>query len=850
MAIDAGCSSISPCSRPGRPQTPARDSEHPRSFSVAIRHDSTTRGACARHFSFTCETKSGRRSIEASRRIARPGGAVLYRPDHVRRVGPVSISDDDINEQPADDGCPARSQATPTAPTRPTATGPTAMVTPTAPTAPTATPTAPTATPTGRTAPTATRTAPTPEHRGHWQVRRVPHPDAPRSPTWSATSAEFSAGIVFRGPTTVGSRPRAFADLDALWDDLLPRGTRQPAFRVVRAGTTAAGDVTRRAGIGNHDLDDLIAPNQVVDRYRDGDTVVLQGLHHTDRRWPGWPTTSPSRSTTRFRSTPTSRRRRPGPRPALRLPRRVRRAARRVQALAHLGAAAAHDEPGQGRTRSPSRGSTSSAIRCSTSRWRQATACTCRGASRTRRRPSTRHPSTSRSGSSRSPGSASSARRSTPRSLPAGSPNRCRPGCSNPARHHRTIGVDPDFVHRWVRPAPCGTGWRARSGGDSRRRGCVPGRSRARPGAAVVHAGSAAVADDDRRPGRARARRPRARHAGRGARLPRGAARRRGTVRRRGDSRRARRRVAQVVLRRLLAEGVLVACRLATGAPTRRPTAPNRSPPRRRCAAWVLIEVRGAWGEDAVHDSALGGARPGRLEGPAQAAPRPRGVHSLRLATTAGVRLYACAPARPGAGRRRCGDATSTRWPTWSPPSTIWPSIVARGAGWEPLDEQLILVCTNGRHDQCCANRGRPVVRALRDSPWASRVWECSHIGGDRFAANVVVCPTASTSVASSPTRHRGAPLDAGRIDLAHFRGRTSFSLAEQAVEHFVRPSSASTGSTRIVDGRVATAPSGPRRRSGAARPHRPPHGVRGRTTHLRRTAGPARPRFRLVSIT
>ena len=40
--------------------------------------------------------------------------------------------------------------------------------------------------------------------------------------------------------------------------------------------------VTRRAGIGNQDLDDLVSANQVIDRYRAGDTVVLQGLHHTD----------------------------------------------------------------------------------------------------------------------------------------------------------------------------------------------------------------------------------------------------------------------------------------------------------------------------------------------------------------------------------------------------------------------------------------------------------------------------------------------------------------------------------------------------------------------------------------
>lgn len=74
-----------------------------------------------------------------------------------------------------------------------------------------------------------------------------------------------------------------FGDVANLWDDLLRRGTRQPAFRVVRAGSTIpSSDVTRSAGIGNRDLGDLIAPNRVIDHYRRGDTVVLQGLHHTD----------------------------------------------------------------------------------------------------------------------------------------------------------------------------------------------------------------------------------------------------------------------------------------------------------------------------------------------------------------------------------------------------------------------------------------------------------------------------------------------------------------------------------------------------------------------------------------
>lgn len=54
-------------------------------------------------------------------------------------------------------------------------------------------------------------------------------------------------------------------------------------FRVVTEGTTLAGSTTtRRARVGDRDLDDLIAPNQVLAAYRAGGTVVLQGLHLTD----------------------------------------------------------------------------------------------------------------------------------------------------------------------------------------------------------------------------------------------------------------------------------------------------------------------------------------------------------------------------------------------------------------------------------------------------------------------------------------------------------------------------------------------------------------------------------------
>ncbi|QWC85739.1 hypothetical protein KLP28_02985 [Nocardioidaceae bacterium] len=70
--------------------------------------------------------------------------------------------------------------------------------------------------------------------------------------------------------------------------------------------------------------------------------------------------------------------------------------------------------------------------------------------------------------------------------------------------------------------------------------------------------------------------------------------------------------------------------------------------------------------------------------------------------------------------------------------------LVPAGHDVRDLDQPLYLVCTHGRHDACCAIRGRPLAEALhRVRP--GQVWETTHIGGDRFAANVLVVPQGET---------------------------------------------------------------------------------------------------------
>lgn len=60
--------------------------------------------------------------------------------------------------------------------------------------------------------------------------------------------------------------------------------------------------------------------------------------------------------------------------------------------------------------------------------------------------------------------------------------------------------------------------------------------------------------------------------------------------------------------------------------------------------------------------------------------------------------------------------------------------------GGEIAHEPFYLVCTNGRRDPCCAQNGLPLFNALQDIA-ADHVWQSSHVGGHRFAANVLAFP-------------------------------------------------------------------------------------------------------------
>ena len=99
--------------------------------------------------------------------------------------------------------------------------------------------------------------------------------------------------------------------------------------------------------------------------------------------------------------------------------------------------------------------------------------------------------------------------------------------------------------------------------------------------------------------------------------------------------------------------------------------------------------------------------------------------------------------------------------------------------------QRLALVCTNGKRDQCCALRGRPVAAAIADATdWDT--WECSHLGGHRFAATMMLLPTGDMFGWLDPESALEVMkrFDLGQLMLSHYRGRSGQSFPEQAALH------------------------------------------------------------------
>jgi hypothetical protein len=206
-----------------------------------------------------------------------------------------------------------------------------------------------------------------------------------------------------------------------------------------------------------------------------------------------------------------------------------------------------------------------------------------------------------------------------------------------------------------------------------------------------------------------------------------------------------------------------------------------------RYSRFLLLEVPGAWG-------------PSALEGPQMEAGTARRLASLCAAADANVLLIRRPGRQPSTGANSGSEPRAWAladtspgtervvWGSWRDPGELLDldlTAAIPGPAVTPGPQRLALVCTNGKRDQCCAVRGRPVAAAIAaGTDWDT--WECSHLGGHRFAATIMLLPTGDMfgwldrESAIEVTRR----FTAGQIMLSHYRGRCGQPVPVQAALH------------------------------------------------------------------
>lgn len=194
---------------------------------------------------------------------------------------------------------------------------------------------------------------------------------------------------------------------------------------------------------------------------------------------------------------------------------------------------------------------------------------------------------------------------------------------------------------------------------------------------------------------------------------------------------------------------------------------------------WLLVEVRGGWGRRAIEDSGLSPdvvAALSAFPGKAILVRRPD-----RRAGTTVIRAEVDEAGGTAVQQELVSLADL--------------AVALTGEG-ERVAGPIALVCAHGRRDACCARLGAPLFSALGSHLPPTRLWQSSHLGGHRFAPNVLVLPS-GVQLGRVPVERAAevaALLDEGRIPLDLYRGRTIYAPPVQAAEIVVRRATGCNG--------------------------------------------------------
>jgi hypothetical protein len=209
---------------------------------------------------------------------------------------------------------------------------------------------------------------------------------------------------------------------------------------------------------------------------------------------------------------------------------------------------------------------------------------------------------------------------------------------------------------------------------------------------------------------------------------------------------------------------------------------------------WILVEYRGLWNRDLLAGSILSDALKEHLRAQLTAVPRSRLLFVRRPDRRDHPRFslfFGSTPERGGGFYFLEFDAHD---------DLVDLDFAACLTGAEtagvPVDHPLLVVCTHGKRDRCCAKFGRPLYEAVCEQAEPDWVWQSTHVGGDRFAGNLVCLPAGLYygRVERGDVWSLLDELLAHRIAMERYRGRCCYTFPEQAAEREVREHTGLTG--------------------------------------------------------
>lgn len=201
---------------------------------------------------------------------------------------------------------------------------------------------------------------------------------------------------------------------------------------------------------------------------------------------------------------------------------------------------------------------------------------------------------------------------------------------------------------------------------------------------------------------------------------------------------------------------------------------------------WFLLEYNRPWGAKVLPDSELSESVKNTLNGHIKATPKSNLLFiKQQFRHVEGITFYVALT------RETNPQLYEFHLESYDDLLTLdIPAIVAGNSAYDDrlTDEPLFLICTNARRDQCCAKYGLPVYKTMVNYA-GSRVWQCSHLGGHRFAPASLFLPYGISYGRFKPEviTQMMSDYEQGIIQLDFLRGRVCYENAAQAADYFLR---------------------------------------------------------------